>query len=295
LLDAIVGVNGPGLPPNIAVGGLFYPNREVTVTKTSQDVTACVNTSAAIPIDRLGDQNGAQRSLLRSSIERVQLATSTPTDDAYRYALQNGILATDKPGNKFMLLITDGTPTLSPGCMNPAGRLTGVDPTPIGMDIANAYSQYGVRTFLIGSPGSEENREWMSTAAFYGGTANPGCQVDGPSWCHMDMTSAPDFSAALRAGLARVIGALTPCNYSFPDPPDGEELDSSKINVIFRSSTGQNQLIVRDDIGDCTEGWQLTSDHQIQLCPNTCSDVQVDAGGALDVVFGCASLMEPLR
>jgi hypothetical protein len=291
LLEAIVGVNGPGLSPSIAVGLLFYPNTAYTVSTEPQDITACVNTSAMVPINTLGPPGAAQRTLIGNAIAQAQLLLSTPTHDAYRYALNEGLLPSTAPGKKFMLLITDGTPTVSLQCLNAQNRVTSVDPQPIVEEITNAAREE-IKTFLIGSPGSEDNRTWMSTAAVIGGTAVAGCNVNGPNYCHMDMTNAPDFSAALRAGLARVVGQITPCTFTLADPPPGEVLDQSKINIIV-SSGAQHSLIVRDDVGDCSQGWQLTADKEILLCPDTCSQVKSDANAKVNVLFGCGSLMEP--
>lgn len=293
LLEAIVGVSGPGLSPSIATGLLFYPNTEYNVTTQPSDINTCVNTSAMVPIQTLGPQGAAQRTLIDSAIRQAQLLLSTPTHDAYRWALNEGLLPSTAPGKKFMLLITDGTPTVSLECMNASGRVTDVDPEPIVAEITNAAGQE-IKTFLIGSPGSEQNRNWMSRAAVIGGTATAGCNINGPNYCHMDMTTATDFSAALRAGLARVVGQITPCTFTLADPPPGEILDKSKINVILGSGA-QSSLIIRDDVGDCTQGWQLTADQEILLCPETCSQIKSDADAKIEVLFGCGSLMEPIR
>jgi hypothetical protein len=169
--------------------------------------------------------------------------------------------------------------------------------------MSGAASSEGIRTFIIGSPGSEsydignpntpgfgdDNRPWMSEAAFLSGTAWAGCNLNGPEYCHFDMTEAPDFSLALAQGLGSILGQLKPCSYAFPEPPNGRTIDEEEINVVLESG-GDNTLVIRDDVGDCTEGWQLTSDNEILLCPATCSDVQLDPSLDVQITFGCASL-----
>ncbi len=292
LLDAVVGTtNGGGLPAATAVGLLFYPNKAATINKSPGASTDCVNTGAAIAPGLLGNGSAQQRSTLRTAIEQVQLERSTPTHDAYKFAFENGITKTNLPGRRFMLLVTDGAPTLSFGCTNPSGSLNDVDPTPIVDEIRRSAAA-GIKTFLIGSPGSEKNRGWMSQAAVIGGTAPSGCQVNGPNWCHMDMTTAPDFSEALRKGLADIAGQVKSCTYEFAAPPSGETINANNINVIL-SSGNESQLVVRDDVGDCQKGWQLTSDNQILLCPETCNTVLADPALSVDVLFGCESIGEP--
>ncbi|HET9956524.1 MAG TPA: vWA domain-containing protein [Polyangiaceae bacterium] len=295
LLEAIPGVTGPGLPPSLAVGLLFYPNLESKIsTGAEQDSSACVNTAAAVPMALLGSETAEHRTLVANRISTAQLFRSTPTHDAYEFALNNAVIPSKLSGEKFMLLITDGAPTLSHGCVNPNGtQLTDVNPQPIVEAITRAANEH-VRTFLIGSPGSENNRAWMSRAAVIGGTAPAGCQVNGPAYCHMDMTTAPDFAEALREGLAQVVGQVTPCTFTFAEPPAGQEIDPEKINVISTNSTGSHSLIVRDDVNNCKgEGWQLTGDQEIKLCPTTCSQVKADVGATIDVVFGCGSIPLP--
>jgi hypothetical protein len=289
LLDAVPGSNNsPGLPAGTGVGLIFYPNTNVNpVSRTAQPVTACVNTGAMVPAALLGDANGAHRGLIRNAIGQVQLQQSTPTHDAYKYAFENGISATNVPGRRYMLVITDGTPTLSLGCMNPSGSLSDQDPAPIVAEIQRVAAA-GVKTFLIGSPGSEANRSWMSQAAIIGGTSKPGCNVNGPNYCHMDMTTAPNFSTALRDGLAAVVGAINSCTFEFGTPPPGQTISASNITVTMASG-GQSTLVVRDDVGDCTKGWQLTADKHILLCPDTCATVQADPLITVDVMFGCES------
>ncbi|HYJ11808.1 MAG TPA: hypothetical protein VEX18_22445, partial [Polyangiaceae bacterium] len=227
----------------------------------------------------------------RSAVEQVQLRSSTPTHDAYKYAFENGITQTNLPGRRYMLLITDGTPTLSLGCMNTSGSLNGQNPQPIVEEIRRTAAD-GIRTFLIGSPGSEENRAWMSQAAVIGGTAPVGCDVNGPNYCHMDMTTAPNFSDALSKGLAAVVGAINSCTYEFGTPPAGQTIARNNINVTLTSGSAST-LVVRDDVGECTKGWQLTPDNHILLCPDTCARVQSDPLVTVDVMFGCESLVKP--
>ena len=291
LLEAVVGTTGPGLPGSVGVGLIFYPNRMAKINTSPGTVTDCVNTGAALAPALLGGATGAQRQAVRNAISQVQLQQSTPSHDAYKWAFENGISGTNVPGRRFMLLITDGTPTLSLGCTNPSGSLSDVDPTPI-VDEIRRTAAAGIKTFLIGSPGSEANRRWMSQAAVIGGTGPAGCQVNGPNWCHMDMTTAPNFSTALRDGLAQISGQLNSCDYEFPPPPSGQVISPSNINVVLTSG-GASQLVVRDDINDCTKGWQLTADKRIHLCPETCQAVQSDPNMSVDILFGCESLGMP--
>lgn len=298
LLEGIVGVDGNGLPGSVAVGVLFYPNQDgVEGAPEPQDVSECVNVEALVSAAPLGGADAEHRELVRDVIENAVTETWTPTHDAFRYALHEGLLPSQILGNKFMLLITDGTPTISLECVQQGGQgAAGVDPEPIVDEVALA-ADLGIRTFLIGSPGSEDNREWMSRAAVIGGTAPEGCNVAGPvgEFCHMDMTTADDFTQALRDGLARIAGVLTPCAYAYAEPPEGQTIDADAINVVVRKSDGTSTLIIRDDQGECTEGWQRGDGNEIVLCPETCSDVQLEPTTTVELAFGCGSVPIPVR
>jgi hypothetical protein len=128
----------------------------------------------------------------------------------------------------------------------------------------------------------------LSRAAKAGGTDVPGCTDDGPNFCHLDMTEEPDFAAALSAGLGAIAGQINTCTYSVPPPPDGQEIDLSKVNLIVTAGD-ESQLVLPDDMGDCSEGWQLNADQQIVLCADTCTRVQQDGGATVKLLFGCAS------
>jgi hypothetical protein len=289
LIDAIA-----ELPDTMPVGLFFYPNMANEASDDPRPLSECVNTDEGIEIDYLTD---AHRERLNDALNGTEPNGWTPTHGAYRHALETFLLPADLPGQKFMLLITDGAPTLTLECVSAegggfgAGGPTPVDSEPIVEEVA-AAREAGVRTFLIGSPGSEPGRQWMSLAAIQGATAAAGCRVSGEPYCHMDMTTAPDFSAALRAGLAEITGAIVSCTYDLPEPPPGETIDPDLINLIVRTGGGEIQLVRPDDSGDCSEGWQYIND-QVVLCAETCSRVQNDPAGRLELLFGCGTEIIP--
>ncbi len=288
LLDAIA-----ELPDSLPVGLFFYPNRNNDFSSEPLPLEACVNTNEGIAVDAL---TAAHRDELEQALDDTEPAGWTPTHGAYKHALDTFLLPADFPGSKFMLLITDGAPTLTLECVGAgSGQQQGlpipVDAQPIVEEVA-AAREAGVRTFLIGSPGSEDGRQWMSEAAIQGATAAPGCQAVGEPYCHMDMTTATDFSAALRAGLSQIAHAILSCSYSYPQPPPGETIDPTRVNLIVTTSSGETQLVMPDQTGECTEGWQIVGD-QIVLCDGTCSRVQNDPGASLQLLFGCATGVVP--
>ncbi len=289
------------LPASVSLGVLYYPNQDAGQSTTPRDVSECVNVGEMVPIDLLGGDGAAQRDLVEQSLQDANTGSLTPTHDAYRYALENGLVPYQTSARKFMLLITDGAPTMALECIGTGGGRNGgmvMDaPTqPIIDEIAGAYEQ-GIRTFLIGSPGSEESsqggddmRPWLSQAAIEGGTAATNCEVDGPNFCHMDMTQEPDFGQALSDGLASIVGQVVDsCTFVVPPPPSGQALDPGLTNLIINWTSGSSSLVLPDDIGDCSEGWQFDADGQVVLCAATCEQVKADAGATVQLTFGCST------
>ena len=292
------------LPASTAVGLLSYPNvgDNTGESNTPRDIDECVATNELVTIDVLGADGSAQRNQLQESLDTAQTGGGTPTHDAYRHGLINGMLPYTTSFSRFMLIITDGQPTYAQNCVG-TGSVDQDPPTPTQpiVDEIQSAAAMGIRTFIIGSPGSEEGhmtgedyRPWMSHAAVVGGTAPAGCDEDGPNYCHMDMTQASDFSAALNEGLAQIAGQINSCTYAVAAPPAGQTIDMNKVNMMVTYGDGTTELVLRDENGDCGVGWQLDADDQIVLCGDTCNRVQGDTGAHVELMFGCASGEVPI-
>lgn len=252
------------MPATTTVGMVMYPNKDTEAARTdsAKDASECVNTDAIVPFALLGNAGSDQRDAINQAMDDATLFSSTPTHDAYKVALDT-VQSANIVGNTFMILITDGQPTLAEGCIGPPSLSPPRDAQPIIDEIAAAYDD-GISTFLIGSPGSEENlgtgddsRWWLSEAAEEGGTTQGGdCSHDGVPYCHFDMVEEDDFSAALRGALANIAGQVIDCTYDLPEPPAGKELDLRNINIVLTPAGGGEQtLVLRDAAGSgCDEG-----------------------------------------
>lgn len=296
LLLAVPGMApGDGLPAAMSVGFLFYPNKQTLIAdQPAADVRRCLNIDAMVPVQPLGGFDAPHRTLVRNSIQNATLNLSTMTHDAYKYAFENGVLNAPTIGERYMVLVTDGTPTVNQGCVRATGDNL-FDVEPIVAEVSRV-AQAGIKTFLIGSPGSEDNRAWLSRAAVIGGTALKGCSEAGPNWCHMDMTEAPDFSQALREGLAHILGTIAPCLFDPPDVVVGGRIDRALTNVTYSSPEvdgGNPVVVVRDDVGECTQGWRLVDGDNVELCPETCKTVQSDSQMLVKVSYGCEAEPKP--
>jgi hypothetical protein len=270
------------------VGLIFYPDRPASQMPCF-DEQIDVNFAALDP---------AHRMALDTALQMEEPNGSTPTHDAYLYAVEQ-LRASPLRGQKYVVLITDGIPTYGLGCMGTgmANQDPPIDTAPLIAESGTAMAE-GIRTFVIGSPGSDGARASLSAMATQGGTAQPACSDAGPTYCHLDMTTAPDFSSALNTALEQVISGIPlTCDFTLPAPPGGMTLDRGKVNVTYTDGAGNATPIGRDaslDALECTNGWQYTPDFtQVTLCGDLCEAVKADPMATVTIVLGCTTIVNP--
>ncbi|MBN2191909.1 MAG: hypothetical protein JW751_03765 [Polyangiaceae bacterium] len=292
--DAIVAAV-QNLPGTTAVGLLGYPNKVVEGVASPGSHDACVDVGAAIPPEILDVNDHRQRVI--DGLYAIQTETCTPTHDAYMVAVEAYLAATNVVGQRYILLMTDGTPTLTLGCEPGTCRSgTGYE-QPVIDEIAYARATFDIQTFVLGSPGSEEhmetgldNRWWLSQAAEVGGTSlGNGCTHNAVPYCHFDMVEAVDFSSALAQTLETIAGRVISCDYSLPTPPPGEEINPGEINLFVWPSGADPIQVLKDVDPDCTQGWYFDEAAQrVRLCSESCNLVRSDPNLRLELMFGCA-------
>ncbi len=276
------------LPSEVALGASFYPNVE-------QDGAVCLRNDVALPIATLGGRGSLARERWTEALAAVVPVGATPTHGAYRFGLSK-LSASSLAGDKFLLLITDGTPTCDLDCQCTEDNLA-VDPLPLVREAAAARAD-GIRTFVIGSPGSEQARDVLSRLATEGGTAKTGCSDEGPIFCHFDMTTEPDLASGLSKALAQITSQVRSCSYPIPAPPQGETLDPDLVNVLYTAGgETDGATIAQASSGEnCREGWQYASDGlSVVLCPDTCARAQADAQSRIEILFGCETVVQRPR
>jgi hypothetical protein len=274
LLDAVA-----VMPPETSVGVTFYPN-------VPNDNDPCFDRQSAVAIDVLGLTASRQRQAVAAAFQRQAPQGGTPTHDAYRYAISQALESMG--GSRYIVLITDGVPTYSVGCVGTGRQQNAVDSTPLIAEASAALTQ-GIRTFVIGSPGSEDARGSLSRMAEAGGTSVAGCSHAGPTFCHFDMTREQDLAAGLGAALDAISSQALSCEYELPLAPAGEALDPTKINVLFTPQSGEQELIGQNLDPSCAEGWRFSENSsKVQLCGGTCDRVK-STDGAVVLEFGCVT------
>jgi Mg-chelatase subunit ChlD len=256
----------------------------------SNDDTCGVYSMPSVPIAALSE---TQRSAINLSLDAVQPGGATPLAGATILAFQHlhrAAIEQTLTGNKFVVLLTDGEQ--SDACSDPA-RCSGAEECTelVEAEVSKAAGPgVGIKTFVIGAPGSEPARAVLSRMASLGGTGPAGCSVE-QGTCHFDMTKRTDFGPALQEALANIAGRTLSCELPVPLSP-GDGAEPARLNVVY--SPGDRQpprVILKDDRAACDQGaygWQYTDDAtRIRLCGQACSEVRRDPKARVDVVLGC--------
>lgn len=278
LLAAVASLRG-----DVALGVNFFPNVE-------QAPGTCLLNLVGLPVTLLGARDSDARAAWAAAVANVVPEGATPTEGAYRFGTTL-LSKSPLPGNKFILLITDGTPTCTLDCECTEDNVP-VDAQPLLEQVTQNLAA-GLRTFVIGSPGSEQTRDVLSQIATEGGTAKPGCSDSGPVYCHFDMTTESDLATGLDRALSEIALSLRSCEYSIPPPPKGQKLDPGLVNVLYTPTGGTTETIARDpSTSDCNEGWQYSADgKKVVLCGATCDQVSSNTSSQVEILFGCDTVV----
>ena len=102
-------------------------------------------------------------------------------------------------------------------------------------------------------------------------------------------------------GTAVIQGSSISCEYAIPTVPDGGVIDPTKVNVSYTgggASMGTPILHVPGGAAGCGQkgGWYYdnpASPTKIIMCPTTCTALQGNASGKVDVIFGCETQISP--
>jgi hypothetical protein len=261
------------------------PTTSVGIAYFNTDDACGVAQQPAVPLALV---DAAQIAAVGASIDGVKPKGATPIVGGLTLGYAHMYADVLLPGNDFIVLLTDGAETCAADQQDALVQKTVPDAFGVTM-----------RTFVIGAPGSEPARAFLSQIAWAGGTAkDPQCTHDpAPASvgdCHFDMTDPTvDFATELAKTLDQISGQALACEIDVPEAV-GKEIDYDKVNVIFEPGAGGTVKILQDN-KPCqggANGWQYNADKtKIILCGPACATVQSDPKGKLVVELGCASEM----
>ncbi len=241
-----------------------------------------------------------------------QGATPTPAalegaiDGARKYAAANpehtvvAVLATDGQPNE----VADPS---SPQCTAaPQGGRSGVDQEVAQIAASGLLGAAAVRTFGIGVFTPDDIASGTATLeqiASAGGTTQPFViRTDG---------AGPSVEQQFTAALNAIRSIALPCQFQVPTlaPGTSETANFDAVNVRFTAGSGDVSTIpyVEDAIecnpsdGGASGGWFYDVDPAeggapttIDTCPSTCTALQSDPSGRVDIVLGCRTVV-PVR
>lgn len=245
---------------------------------TTPVVAVAPLSSSAAPISAWLDGNGPNG--------------GTPTLWALKAAYEH-MRSVDAQGERYVLLITDGepnqyTPAQSIGPISfPEMNLECKTLAEIEAEtLAASSGSPVVKTFVIGSPGSEGAASSLSQLAVNGLTAPDGCTASSGQ-CHFRIGSA-NFQADLQAVLDEIAGAISECVFALPS---GEDVDPGKVNVKVETESGELEVF-RDPAHQ--DGWDYTDGSQtkIELYGPACEAYKASKGNEIVIVLGCVTVVK---
>jgi hypothetical protein len=249
----------------------------------------CNATAYAVPAVDIAALPGAAPAVV-GSITAAQPQGNTPTAPALTGALTKArAWATAHPDHTVVaLLATDGLPT---ECIaDEAGDPSGIS----GVRAAASAGVAGtpsVSTFVIGvfGPGDTNAQQNLNQIAASGGT-QAAFMVD----------TSGDVSAQFLTALNKIRASRLACEYLLPEPPVGQNLDFTRINVDFTNGGSRERLAAVSGASACDAagGWYYdqapsvsSSPTKIMICPTTCARLQAAQQGTVQVALGCQTVV----
>ncbi|MBN1611704.1 MAG: VWA domain-containing protein [Polyangiaceae bacterium] len=223
---------------------------------------------------------------LISALERTTPGGGTPTLPALMGSINYANkLMTDYPGSKsIVIMVTDGEPVVvdSTGAERtdncPEGNDNNIDNiAAVAQAAYNRPEDERIPTYVIGIGEALDN---LGAIASAGGT----------NLILIEGSSGEDTKARLLEALQGIQVESIDCDMSIPVPEAGEVLDFTKVNFNFVHSDGTVEQLGRNDACSSAGGWHYdnpSAPTKIMLCESTCTAVQNDVKGYLEVELGC--------
>jgi hypothetical protein len=280
---------------NEAFGALMGSKAEVGLSLFSTDGFCGVDSTPIVGLDAVGS---TQLASLSNAMQSAAPAGGTPIVGAVIQAYHHLHEELHAAGNRYVVLITDGEESCGmKGLEEDKADLAAARTRLLQTEVKKARDA-NIRTFVIGAPGSEGARGFLSELAFLGGTARrPDCTHGDPNAttgdCHFDLTQERDFAAVLKTTLGQVSGQAVNCEYQTPAG------SGSSANVQLSTGGGRPMCLPHDDQPCATaNGWQFPKaadgsvDYsRVVLCGAACESVKKDPSSVVDILLGCPVLL----
>jgi hypothetical protein len=275
-----------------AFGSLEGTNASAGLEMFSIDNACGVTSTPSVGVQPV---TGPQLQTLANALDAFDPRGGTPIVGATVLAYSHLHEEIRAPGNRFVVLITDGEESCGFG-EGTAEDLAAARKHLLEVEILKAR-EANIRTFVIGAPGSEGARGFLSEIAFLGGTARSTTCTHGDADadegdCHYDLTQDDDFAQSLADALGEIGGQTLGCELETPTSQSGA------LNVQI-SIPGSEPTCITHDETECAEsnGWQYakgpdgSADRgRVVLCGSACEQVKADPTSRVDLILGCPVL-----
>ena len=241
--------------------------------------SACVAGSVTNAID-VGIAAGNAAAVTGTINATTPAGNGTPTGDAINAAVTY-LKSLSDSNPKYVVLATDGEPSCAaiPSSENTSGAKTYAV-----TEITNAKAA-GFPTFVIGIATSD-----TSDTATLNAMADAGGEVPASA----SNPLAPHFylannTATLTAALDSITGQISSCLFPLATPPPVPN-DPTKLGVYLGSAMTK---IPNDPT--MADGWAYTdtNDTAVEVFGSWCTMIQAAGAGAVQIVYGCASINVP--
>lgn len=211
-------------------------------------------------------------------------STNGPSLAISRYAMYSDFLRPE--AMKHFVFVTDDNSSMS--AANFLSGLQGLEPAGMFDNLkvhgiyAHGNGQSNGCTGPFGS-GARDGVVYTQLVSQTGGASGVICEDD---WTQVFM----DITEAV------VAGSQVACELTLPEPPMGEELDPTKVNVKYEMGGVAPGEILPQVLteADCTAsgGWHYDDNAApttIKLCPATCDTIQNDDAANVKIELGCST------
>jgi hypothetical protein len=261
----------------------------------STDGYCGVDSTPVVGVDPI---DSAQQQALTDAMRQAEPAGGTPIVGSMISAYHHLHEELHAVGNRYVVLITDGEESCGmAGNADDKADLLAARTRLLQTEVQKARMA-NIRTFVVGTPGSEGARGFLSELAFQGGTArNPSCMHGDANAavgdCHFDLTMEQDFARVLQTTLGTISNEARGCE--FQTPAGGGD----SLNVQVRTSGAAPRCLTLDnrDCSTAANGFQYAKradgsmDYgRVVLCGQACASVKADTSAVVDVILGCPIL-----
>jgi hypothetical protein len=246
--DALLAAIGP-LSATLDVGAIFFPT---VATGNECSLVDPISTAPQIPMS-------SEPSFAKAWSAHFAAPFKTILGTPLAVALQRADAAYVEPsplvGQRVVVVLTDGAPT----CDNVTADIL----APV-----KSLAARGIKTYVVGLPGSTAQSKLLDEIAAAGGTGN---------------YLSPADPAALETQLASIAGAsIDRCTFTFAPPPP----DPKQVHLVVTDATHPSAYEIPQG-----SDWTLSDDGTTAtLAGPLCDRAKANAYGSMQFVFGCVSL-----